>query len=250
MKTDAGYLLPPAEKNESCTHDLFRSPKTGSTALYNAAQWDVALRRHVCWTVRVQQRSDWHKRPTVDHPRGVIVAFREPLDHWVSSNLFFHRRDLNRYRISERSGTVDLNRYVESFKQAAKDAHGKTGQSKYLLRPEDRPGFDDAVVCVGGGHRPVHEQLRRIFDDPEICARAASVRRPSRARERAPPQVKSRSPTNCLSSTRPCLQTTLCGSRTTSSPTTGSGAASAATRVCPRPGELEIARLRRTREGG
>ena len=37
--------LAPRSNHPNCTHDLFRNPKTGSTALYNSVQQDEALHR-------------------------------------------------------------------------------------------------------------------------------------------------------------------------------------------------------------
>jgi hypothetical protein len=166
LRRDDAYLLPVAsDANRTCTHDLYRSPKTGSTALYNQVQWDAALRSHVCWSLGAQRSSGWHTRPDEAHARPIVVALRHPVEHWASSTLFYARHEVDD-KWSLPNGTVDLGAVFESFRSKATAEHGKTGQSKYVLR---RPDFDDVVVCVGGGARPIHEQLRDRFRDPRIC---------------------------------------------------------------------------------
>jgi hypothetical protein len=71
-----------AARSESCQHDLFRIPKTGSTALANALFTDAALVSHVCTPRFVSPLK--HDRPRPGHPRGIVVTLREPLARWMS----------------------------------------------------------------------------------------------------------------------------------------------------------------------
>lgn len=55
----------------NCTHHLFRQPKTGSTALWNAAMTDARLHRRVCWHSRVCAR---HQSDDDDDRRRLQIA--------------------------------------------------------------------------------------------------------------------------------------------------------------------------------
>ena len=73
-------LVKPRRNDPSCSHDLFRVPKTGSTALYNAAQTDAALHKNVCWNNGLE----WHREPLVNNSRPILVALRHPRELLLS----------------------------------------------------------------------------------------------------------------------------------------------------------------------
>ena len=128
-------LIPPRENNPACTHRLYRNPKTGSTALYNAVQEDEALRKHICW-----QGEIWHAEPPRDGP-PIITALREPMERLASATCSWSLE-------SEAGGnTLRYNKPQSLF-----------------VRGRD----DDIVLCVGSKHPPVHEQLRARFNNPDI----------------------------------------------------------------------------------
>lgn len=74
-------LARPIANHPGCTHDRFRAPKTGSIALFNAAQLDPRLHRWVCWDAK----RGVHTPPRPNHPRPVLVALRHPVNRLASS---------------------------------------------------------------------------------------------------------------------------------------------------------------------
>ena len=145
-------LLPSRPPSDTCTHDLFRNPKTGSTALYNAIQLDDNLASHVCAT-------SWkHKKPRQNHPKPIISTLREPTERFLSQVRYGSNRanqgapNLEHIDLQD---TKDLMR--------VKRSHQELKQTDFVLH---RP--DDLVLCIGDGMPTLHEQLRTVFDDENI----------------------------------------------------------------------------------
>jgi len=73
-------LVEPRPNDPACKYDLFRVPKTGSTALYNAAQTDPALHKNVCWNNGLE----WHREPRVNNSHPILVSLRHPRELLLS----------------------------------------------------------------------------------------------------------------------------------------------------------------------
>lgn len=142
--------------SKDCTHVLFRMPKTGSTALFNAAQEDDALHAHVC--------SDGQKNPAANKKSGqdmfpqenmtqpILVSVRRPEELWSS-----HVRYSN-WKTGAVHELVDALPGLSSGK--GRDLYGR-----WVLR---RHGHGDIYLCIGMGMPEMHEQLRWAFGDERI----------------------------------------------------------------------------------
>lgn len=161
-------LRKPRRVSANCSHDLFRNPKTGSTALYNALQTDAALAAHVCWRFPRARNAEWHQTPGA-WDRPVVVALREPADHWASFAAYQLRRNATAVRALVRGGRLDLNAVADGLR-AARAAPRVTPHDQHAFIPTgDRAGMDDLVLCVGGAAAPLEDQLRSHFRDDAIC---------------------------------------------------------------------------------
>ena len=130
-------LLIPRSNTDNCTHYLYRLPKTGSTALYNAVQEDRNLHKYVCW----ENDTNVHAIPLKS---PIITVLRNPIDI-LRSYLIMPGWSKNRTTpvFAKKISTMNplWNRK-------------KTNQDIYL--------------CNGDMHPPFHEQLRSYFKDNKI----------------------------------------------------------------------------------
>ena len=175
----------------NCTHDLFRVPRTGSTALYNAVQEDDALHAHVCWRLAKLEVIGMHEPASISHARPIIATIREPIERFIS--LAGYSGWAGRQGVVMTSG-VDINRFVEQYRNICltprptivgrrkRQRLGKEeradpccdesapSQAAFVLHRERAPpaGTKDIYLCVGGGAPPLVEQLRDAFSDQAI----------------------------------------------------------------------------------
>ena len=152
--------------SKDCTHVLFRMPKTGSTALFNAAQEDDALHAHVC--------SDGQRNPVANKKSGqdvfpqenmtqpILVSVRRPEELWSS-----HVRYSN-WKTGAVHELVDALPGLSSGK--GRDLYGR-----WVLR---RHGHGDIYLCIGMGM----PEMRRLGNWPMYGKRRLSRSVPKMAR--------------------------------------------------------------------
>jgi len=160
-------LIHPRENDPRCTYDLYRVPKTGSTALFNAVMLDNALHRRVCWN----NAHDWHKPPTENTSHAIIVGLRHPeslaLSHmryegyWKKANNTIDPHKWLAAKSKRRGGGV------VSFTPSIRPP---TDGRAHLLTPYvlERTGKDDIYLCIGNGYPALDTQLRVRFADESI----------------------------------------------------------------------------------
>lgn len=157
--SNPSVLVAPRANDPLCTHDLFRNPKTGSTALYNAVQEDEALHRHVCWSHGL----DWHAQPKESERRPVLVSLRHPLHRFVS---------LLTYHLARGASTLDVNllvaRWRADYKGYTKIIAAAGTQHEFSLR-RNASHFGDVYLCDEPDRPTAHEQLRAAFGDETIA---------------------------------------------------------------------------------
>ena len=121
-------LLIAKPNSDNCTHYLYRLPKTGSTALYNAVQKDSHLHKYVCW----ENNSNLHAIP-VKSP--IITVLCNPVDI------------LRSYLIMP---GWSKNRTAPVFAKTIRTMSPLWDRKKVT---------QDIYLCNGGVHPPIHQQL-------------------------------------------------------------------------------------------
>mmetsp|Transcript_14157 Transcript_14157/g.23560 ORF Transcript_14157/g.23560 Transcript_14157/m.23560 type:complete len:382 (+) Transcript_14157:199-1344(+) len=151
---EPSVLVKPRADSPNCTHDLFRIPKTGSTALYNAVQLDPFLHEHVCWN-RFHHNRTHHALPNSPRHFPIVVAMKHPLKMIESGFAYsnFKTNDTTDVHVNaslrNRKGPQYYNLHIYSF---------------------TRRHEEDVILCVDDKHPDMAEQLRRAFRDDRIAS--------------------------------------------------------------------------------
>ena len=167
LGTNPSVLAVPSGDHPECTHHLFRQPKTGSTALYNAAMLDSQLHSHVCWSSRqlgnIAPRDLNHIPPPKRYPFPVLVALRHPAS-LIEARLVYYGKDARGH------GCILCN-----SQPVVLDAGSVRGWGSLLERwvPDQSrslpAGLHDVFLCIGDDQCPdVTQQLRDAFGNAAI----------------------------------------------------------------------------------
>lgn len=166
-KANPSVLIKPRPDDPNCTHHLFRCPKTGSTALYNAVMLDEHLHRFVCWMGRdlnVSATLAWHAPPAPLYPHPVLVTLKHPLD-LIISNLKYSHQGASGRRDWEVSSPVQF--------PTPRGHHAERHSllSNWVpIRGNKSKVNNDIFLCTDNRHicPDITEQLRHAFHEPQI----------------------------------------------------------------------------------
>jgi len=170
-------LARPRPDHGNCTHHLFRAPKSGSTALYNAVMSDTYLHRFVCWTRRrlfnaTARQPLWHPLP----PRVVAISWHAPPVRpwlpqypWPILVTLRHPQDLLMSRLTYFGGGGWKSNDSTPV-QGPSHVQPSMFKAWVPVRTDPARAARDVYLCMDDSRRcpDLAEQLRRTFREPRI----------------------------------------------------------------------------------